>query len=348
MLKWFKFVFGFQESIDNVYNNIEVLNKSGDENVYLRSKANNRTFLAGICKCVSHQSFKDTNINRGNGCFNIIHVVDRKSEKFKLADVMQSQSLPENDGATYLAASNLHCLETTGPYDISKFPITRYPHDMTQGPYCAFAAAASLMYRYYFIPIDGQIGQLGPNKINLLRKTPINVVNGFAIINENDVHMLKSFNFEDPDIFEVMSHENCQVTTLRDGSAFKYNENINQTTNHIYAALFDFGHYVFSCDFTRQIARILMKNILELTIKQAYLNSIKYSNKVGCRKLYLTPIGCGVFRNRMSDFIDVLCDCSELIIKSGLEVYLVLFQGGVIDTKLQQLVLATNGSVINT
>ena len=43
-----------------------------------------------------------------------------------------------------------------------------YEHDHTQGPACAMACGAGTIYRNYFVPIEGQIGQSTTNQIDCL------------------------------------------------------------------------------------------------------------------------------------------------------------------------------------
>lgn len=37
--------------------------------------------------------------------------------------------------------------------------VTRYMHDLTQGPACAIAAGATSIWRNFFVPVDGETGQ---------------------------------------------------------------------------------------------------------------------------------------------------------------------------------------------
>jgi hypothetical protein len=46
--------------------------------------------------------------------------------------------------------------------------VTRYSGDPTQGPACAIAAGAATIYRNYFAPVDGEIGQTRERQIDAL------------------------------------------------------------------------------------------------------------------------------------------------------------------------------------
>lgn len=65
----------------------------------------------------------------------------------------------ELQGALFQVASQFNMLEMTSPNVTPENGITRYQHDPTQGPACAIAAGAATIYRNYFAPVDGAIGQ---------------------------------------------------------------------------------------------------------------------------------------------------------------------------------------------
>ena len=44
--------------------------------------------------------------------------------------------------------------------------VTRYMHDRTQGPACAIAAGAATIYRNYFAPLAGGVGQTAQRQLN--------------------------------------------------------------------------------------------------------------------------------------------------------------------------------------
>ena len=44
--------------------------------------------------------------------------------------------------------------------------VDRYEYDRTQGPACAIACGAGTIYRNYFVPIDGDIGQTAHRQLN--------------------------------------------------------------------------------------------------------------------------------------------------------------------------------------
>jgi hypothetical protein len=61
--------------------------------------------------------------------------------------------------ALFQVASQFNALEMVAPNITPEDGVTRYQHDRTQGPACAIAAGAATIYRNYFVPVAGGIGQ---------------------------------------------------------------------------------------------------------------------------------------------------------------------------------------------
>jgi hypothetical protein len=66
---------------------------------------------------------------------------------------------PEYTGALFQVASQFNLLEMTGPSVTPEDGVTIYQHDRTQGPACAIAAGAAIIYRNYFARVNGAEGQ---------------------------------------------------------------------------------------------------------------------------------------------------------------------------------------------
>jgi hypothetical protein len=84
-------------------------------------------------------------------------------------DVRALHRQPENAGALFQVASQFNLLEMVSPEVSPEHGVTRYAHDMTQGPACAMAAGAATIYRNYFVPVDGEPGQTSSRQIDTLR-----------------------------------------------------------------------------------------------------------------------------------------------------------------------------------
>lgn len=83
-------------------------------------------------------------------------------------DVRQMHQRPEYAGALFQVASQFNLLEMTGPEITPEHGVTRYQHDRTQGPACAIAAGAATVYRNYFAPVGGALGQTRERQLDAL------------------------------------------------------------------------------------------------------------------------------------------------------------------------------------
>ena len=92
------------------------------------------------------------------------------SGKLKLSvvqgDVPLLHRAPEYAGALFQVASQFNALEMTGPNVTPEDGVTRYAYDRTQGPACAIAAGAATIYRNYFAPVSGGIGQTAKRQVD--------------------------------------------------------------------------------------------------------------------------------------------------------------------------------------
>jgi hypothetical protein len=81
-------------------------------------------------------------------------------------DVRRLHGDPAHAGATFQVASQFNLLEMVGPSVSPEDGVTRYAFDRTQGPACAIAAGAGTIYRNYFAPVRGQVGQTRERQID--------------------------------------------------------------------------------------------------------------------------------------------------------------------------------------
>ena len=73
---------------------------------------------------------------------------------------------PANRGSLFQVASQFNLLEMTSFSVTPEDGVTRYADDPTQGPACAIAAGAGTIYRNYFAPVGGQLGQTTERQID--------------------------------------------------------------------------------------------------------------------------------------------------------------------------------------
>lgn len=321
---WFEELFGFTESVENVYKYIS-LNKT-ENGIIISSSAFNppKLFNSGFFELKSFSCFNFTK-PRGNGRFHIIS--GTKNPKYpSISNSLTAQSIPENNGATFQVASNFNCLEFVSKTQTASQGIKNYIYDRTQGPYCAIATAASLLYRNYFVEMgNGEIGQINQN-INLLSKTPFEIFHGYPDVTNLDAY--KTFNWDDYEKYQIGSHSNCEVLIHQDKKNNFVLVNEKQTVHQVFCAALDFGGSLSVRDpIFSLIGKQILLNSYRLTILTAWENSLKYPNLPGSNKVYLTLLGNGVFQNPIEWVYQAILLNEKLIIESGLDIYLVFFQG---------------------
>jgi hypothetical protein len=349
-MSWFCDLFGFEESVESVQANL-TCQFNGTTNI-MQSKANGRSFNAGVFRTASPSSYSNLQ-RRGGGKFHVVEGRGLTVNGTLTADILKLQSFPENNGATFQAASNFNCIEILDQSETAALGVTRYENDISQGPYCAIACAPAAVFRHYFVCVrPGVYGQL-VEPINLLQRTPFRVENGYPIIDKNDIAQFQanSHDFSDPEQYLTGSHTNCQVTCTReDGGEWIVPFNGDQMVHHVYAAAFDYDYnqLVVRSPETYEMSRHLLYSEYRTTILAAWDHSIRFPGLPGSSKLYLTNIGGGFFGVPQDIITDAIVKNRDVIEDSGLNVYLVQYRandptGG----QLRDLVDQTGGSVLN-
>ena len=119
-------------------------------------------------------------------------------------DVRLMHRSPENAGALFQVASQFNLLEMVSSRVTPEDGVGRYEDDHTQGPACAVAAGAGTIYRNYFAPVDGGIGQTANQQLDGLGdlgtalstdlETPVEALwtmrNGYALCTESGLDVI--------------------------------------------------------------------------------------------------------------------------------------------------------------
>jgi hypothetical protein len=347
--KWFERLFGFEETTKAVYANFTVSESPGSAT--LTSKVNGRSFNAGhfsIRNCASFSGLAPVLGRKGK--LNIICGNGMRGDEIHLTDVLEAQSFEDFDGATFQAASNFNCLEFVSEYQSAAHGVTSYYSDVTQGPYCALATGPATVYRNYFIPRpDGKIGQI-ESDVQLLSETPLNqfVRNGYPVVPTSNVPEFDTFDWKDVDKFYVGVHENCEVTLRRRGRNFQ-EAPAGRIVHHVYAAALDFAGHVPSDEKMHQIGFRLLCAEYRATVLAAWDLALRYPDRKGSGKLLLTLLGGGVFGNSHESIAAAIKEAQDVIVASGLEVYIMCFsssQYNEVLPLLKTVVEETQGELI--
>ncbi len=151
---WFERLMGFaEESPDQVRKNIQV------DGEFLVSRVNGRRVRWGRLAMPSLAELRAA-------CPDLSQ--DRASLDEIVGNVQKLHEDPENAGALFQAASQFNLLEMTGPHVTPEQGVAIYTYDGTQGPSCAIACGGGTIYRNYFVPLDGHVGQTADRQIDCL------------------------------------------------------------------------------------------------------------------------------------------------------------------------------------
>ena len=153
-MDWFERLTGFPEpSYSETRRHIEI------QGSRLRSRINGKTYGIGELELVCLQAVRQR-VHAAGGLPGQVRV------KVVSGDVRRLHQMPEYAGALFQVASQFNLLEMTSPEVTPELGVTRYQHDVTQGPACAIAAGAATIYRNYFVPVGDGTGQTSERQLD--------------------------------------------------------------------------------------------------------------------------------------------------------------------------------------
>ncbi len=241
-----------------------------------------------------------------------------------VADVQRLHMRPENAGALFQVASQFNLLEMVGPSVTPEMGVGRYEYDLTQGPACALACLAGTIYRNYFVPVDGGIGQTADRQIDCLRDVGKllgpgfvwEMRNGYALPTADSLRRINGqlAKFEVDELRKALCvgvHADTQVTT----------NNAGRLVTQVYCSAMPVAYSDIDPDVWAPLARIILEAAYEATLLAAVQNAARTGN----RRVFLTLLGGGAFGNRQDWIADALLRALWLHKDSGLEVFLVSY-----------------------
>lgn len=338
--EWFYRLFGFEEEPLQLNQQLEAV-EDKDGIVYIETNDGSRRHMAGKFEIRHLSSFTDLK-EIGGGTLNLLI----GTGEYGPTDIMNIESNPENDGSTIQIASNFNCLDHIPSHPKYRPPLGKvsdYITYMVQAPPADVACGPALIYRQYFLPLrDGKIGQLEEN-LNLIESTPIEVHDGYTTkVPTTD------WNWNNDEHYPIGLHSHAAVTLGRHGEEFEMIER-NQIVHQVFCSAVAFNIFPRNPQ-TEEIAAKIIEVEYKETIMAAWECSLKYPDHKGSKKLFLTLIGGGVFKNPLSSIVSAIEKCEELIKKSGLEVFITLFSSAVamnFAEPFMPIIERTGGKVIN-
>jgi len=357
--RYWKQMFGFAENPEDVYKKLSIESGPDEESKFIYSHENNRSFKCGDFRTVAISEFPTYPPALSPGRFFVISGKGGRTKNIREIDVGALQANPNNKGATFQVASNFNCLEFVSPGDSARRGITSYIFDPTQGPAASISCGAATAYRNYFVPHTPEgrqktyVGQL-ERQINLLERIPlIPITNGYVTFSEKTQLKLQesAFDFKDLSNIKVGVHNDIQVTSgLKHHGEVEVVRDRDQIVNQVFTAAMNLSG-LNRGETCRAVARFLLHGAYRGTFLSAIHNShrLAHTNWPGKNKLFLTLIGGGVFGNDIHWILEAIKSCGDLIVSSGMEIYLVNYDSSHFTHSqqevLKEIVLRHHGEI---
>jgi hypothetical protein len=240
---------------------------------------------------------------------------------------------PELDGALFQVASQFNLLEMTGPSITPEDGVTRYAGDHTQGPACAIAAGAATIYRNYFAPVDGEIGQTRDRQINALAAVgeelstklgrPMSELwqmrNGYALCTTKGLEGITRLLADGDDGYRdelraqlaIGLHHDVEVTDVR--------ESPRRLVSQAFCSALPVAYGSGPSTAWEAFARLVLEAAYEATL----LAAVKQSSAGGSNIVLLTRVGGGAFGNADAWIDDAIVRALAIVEHAGLDIRLV-------------------------
>ena len=252
-----------------------------------------------------------------------------------VADVKVLHTDPANAGALFQVASQFNTLEMVSPDVTPEAGIDGYERDPTQGPACAIACGAGLIYRNYVVPVDGHIGQSKEHQVNCLADltttlgVSINMRNGYALPDRAQLDELydRLHNIDEPERHALMGHlriglQTDPEVTLRDAG---------HVVSQSYCSAVPVAYARHPAAKWEPLARLILDATYEATLAAAAINA----ERTGNNTVYLTLVGHGAFANPTPWVLDAITRAMRTAANTDLDVAIVSY--GSTRPELQQL-----------
>ncbi len=295
---WFKDLMGFEElSPENVRDKISIDGKQ------LVSKVNGKSYRFGDLEV------PELSVLRKRGG-ELTTYSDRLVVSEVVGNVQDFHCFKENSGAVFQAASQFNLLEMVAPSVKPEAGVGIYETDYTQGPACAIACGAGTIYRNYFAPVNGEIGQTANNQIDCLDEIGKvlnnkelklwDMRNGYAMLTTGGLEYITEYIERLTDSEREALKGKLKIGIQWDTEVTLMNDKNRVTQTYCSALPIAYCH--IHTGYWESFARLILEATYEATFYTALLNY----NKTGNNKLFLTLVGGGAFGNRGSWILESL------------------------------------------
>jgi hypothetical protein len=328
---WFETLVGFrEESPEQVRSNIFV------ENETMSSAVNGRQMRCGRLETPSLAELRDgvRAMPVAAGSLQLSEVV---------ADIQDLHIDPKNANAMFQVASQFNLLEMVSPSVAPEDGVAGYENDRTQGPACAIACGASTIYRNYFAPVNGRMGQTEGNQIDCLHDLGIalgnadqqlwKMKNGYALATADGLNEISQRLAA-----EEESEKDCLRGLVRIGVQANaevtiYDAPQPHCVSQAFCSALPVAYSPHPDRLWAEFARLILEAAYEATICAGILNM----ENTGNNRVYLTLLGGGAFGNREDWILAAIHRAMRLYSEFNLDVYIVSY--GVSKPSVQELVM---------
>jgi hypothetical protein len=246
-----------------------------------------------------------------------------------VADVQDLHANPEHAGALFQVASQFNLLEMASPHVTPEQGVGIYAHDRTQGPACAVAAGAGTIYRNYFAPVQGHIGQSVDHQIDCLAGLGValdntaqrlwTMQNGYALATHSGLteiaQRLHAASAGERDALRQLLRIGIQwqtQVTLRDAT---------HLVSQAYCSALPVAYTPHAVRLWAPFAQLILEAAYEATLCAALVNARRHGNN----RVFLTLLGGGAFGNDIAWIIAAIQRAVHLYQEADLDVVLVSY-----------------------
>ncbi|WP_417706259.1 hypothetical protein [Rheinheimera aquimaris] len=326
---WFKHLTGYTEQ-----GAAQVQQMLSLENGVLTSRANGKVFQVGNLVTPTLADLKAEAVAvMQSSTFNAKPI----NVQEVIADVQSLHADPKNAGALFQVASQFNLLEMIHPDVTPDMGVTGYENDRTQGPACAMACGAGLIYRNYFVKVNGETGQTAERQLNMLDQFEQQLLplvnehakqcfeslwqmkNGYAL---PSAEQLKAINLT----LEQLSSAQIEELSGSIKIGVQYDtevtlQNCSHLVSQAYCSAMPVAYSQQSSELWQPLASLILQAAYQATLAAAVINAAKTGNN----QVYLTLLGGGAFGNAMDWIIDAITKALDMYKNSGLQVSIVSY-----------------------
>lgn len=323
-MNWFTDLLGFFETPEDVYQNVSV------DGEWMTSKANGKRYRSGTLTIPSLAEVRAqvlpllSKYQAGPETF-------RSTLREVVANVQTLHCDPANQNAIFQVASQCNLLEMVGPSVTPEQGVTGYVYDRTQGPACAIAAGAGTIYRNYFVPVGGKIGQTASKQVDTMMdleqafeskgvSKPWRMQNGYVLptaLKLGEINQVLSGVNRDQylSFLRIGVHQNVEVTIASDDNE------TGPIVHQLYCSAMPVAYSRVHSQIWEPLGRLVLDAAYELTL----LTAVENAKQTGQRTVYLTLLGGGAFGNPTEWIADAILRAMKIVEQANLDVVIVSY-----------------------